>query len=180
MKKTIILAFGLLSISVFSQEKSLFSIQTGLLGVWINNEAKLADRWALRSELGLYGGIWGGASYDGANFALCPVLTVEPRYYYNYNKRQATGKDMADNSANFITLKIDYTPDWFIISNYDGKVSVTPSLAFIPKWGIRRNFGNSHFHYELGAGLGYVYYFEKNNGYGSAALDLHARIGYSF
>jgi hypothetical protein len=34
-------------------EKTFFSIQTGLAGIWINNETKLSNSIALRSEIEL-------------------------------------------------------------------------------------------------------------------------------
>jgi hypothetical protein len=33
-----------------------------------------------------------GSQYDGAGFILQPVLTVEPRYYYNLEKGNTQGK----------------------------------------------------------------------------------------
>ncbi|MNX66797.1 hypothetical protein D3C86_979000 [compost metagenome] len=36
-----------------SVEKSFFEIQTGFVGLWINNESKLSNSLVLRSELGL-------------------------------------------------------------------------------------------------------------------------------
>ncbi len=38
-----------------SVEKSIWQIQTGLIGVWINNESKLTNSVAIRSEFGLAG-----------------------------------------------------------------------------------------------------------------------------
>jgi len=45
-----------------SVEKSVFGAQAGLLGIWVNNEAKLTNAIALRSEIGFDGGFWGGSS----------------------------------------------------------------------------------------------------------------------
>lgn len=53
-----------------SVEKSVFGIQTGLLGIWAHNELKLSNQVALRSEVGL-GGL------NTANIR--PVLALEPR-----------------------------------------------------------------------------------------------------
>ena len=43
-----------------SVEESTYGIQTGVLGIWFHNEAKLSEQIALRSELGLDSGIFGG------------------------------------------------------------------------------------------------------------------------
>lgn len=41
-----------------SVEKSIFGLQTGVLGLWAYNEARLSKSIALRTELGLDFGIW--------------------------------------------------------------------------------------------------------------------------
>jgi hypothetical protein len=186
MKKIITLAF--LSLSIFcnaqnaSVEKMVFGIQTGFLGIWGHNESRLSNTVALRSELGFDSGIWGGDFYDGTGFLLTPVLTLEPRFYYNLNKRNSRSKNITNNSGNFISIKTSYHPDWFVISNYKD-VSIISDISFIPTWGIRRNIG-THFNYEAGFGIGYRYIFAKAAGYYSnkseAAANLLLRIGYVF
>ncbi len=129
--------------SSFSQnaqvEKSIFGIQTGLLGIWVHNEARLAPKIALRSEIGFDAGFW-ISSYKEDGFAMIPTITLEPRYYYNLEKREAKGKKVHHNAANFLSLDVNYIPNWFVISNVDN-VEVVETISFIPKWGIRRNIG---------------------------------------
>ena len=165
-----------------SVEKSTSGIQTGFLGVWAHNEAKLSNQIALRSEIGFDSGIFGGGLYNETGFMLTPVITLEPKWYYNLNKRSLKSKRISGNSGNFVSLKSSYNPDWFVISNYDN-VNIVNQIAIIPTWGIRRNIGE-HFNYETGIGLGYRYYFAKSNGYfeneSEVALSLHLRIGYRF
>jgi len=43
---------------VASVGKSIFNIQTGFLGIWINNELRLSDKFTLRTEAGLDGGFF--------------------------------------------------------------------------------------------------------------------------
>jgi hypothetical protein len=164
-------------------EKSLFNIQAGVLGTWVNNEAKLTNSFALRSEIGLDAGIFGGEINGNTGVFFTPVINFEPRWYYNINKRENKGKNTTNNSANFLTTSISYHPDWFIISNKDN-LYVTNQLSIIPKWGIRRNIANSNFNFETGIGLGYRFYFLKQYGFskndGETALDLHLRVGYTF
>jgi len=165
-----------------SVEKTIFGIQTGLLGIWVHNESRLSNAFVLRSELGFDVGFRYSDFYDLNYYVLAPVITAEPRWYYNLEKRNKKGKNITKNSANFVGLKLSFHPDWFTISNEDN-ISVTNQISIIPKWGIKRNSGD-HFTYETGIGLGYVYYFYKNEGYpeneGEVALDLHVRIGYCF
>lgn len=165
-----------------SVEQSTYGIQTGILGIWFHNEAKLSEQVVLRSELGFDSGIFRTSFYDRIGFLMTPVITLEPRWYYNLDKRVSKSRNIAGNSGNFVSLKTSYNPDWFVISNYDNK-RVVNHISIIPTWGIRRNIGN-HFTYETGIGIGYRYYFAKSAGYleneGEAALNLHLRIGYRF
>ena len=165
-----------------SVEKSTYGIQTGFLGIWVNNEIKLSNQIALRSEIGFDSGIWGGDFYEGTGFLLTPVITLEPRLYYNLNKRVSKSRRIDGNSGNFISLKTSYHPDWFVISNKDN-VSVISDISIIPTWGIRRNIGK-HFTYETGIGIGYRYVFAKQAGFleneSEVAVNLHLRIGYRF
>lgn len=165
-----------------SVEKTVYGIQTGFLGIWVHNESRLTNTIALRSEIGFDSGLWGGTYYDYTGFLIAPVLALEPRFYYNIKTRQAKGKNISNNSGNFISLKTSYHPDWFVISNYDN-ISIISDISIIPTWGIRRNIGKS-FNFETGIGLGYRYVFAKSAGYleneSELALNLHLRIGYTF
>ena len=184
MKKSIVLFLFIFALkgnaqdNISSVEKSIFNVETGFLGVWLNNESKLSNSVALRTELGLDSGLfWKQDTKTG--FLLAPSLRVEPRWYYNLNTRNNDGKRIENNSANFFTASINYLPDWFVISNYDN-ANVVEQFSIIPKWGMRRNIGNSNFTFEFSTGLGYKMVFYENRTDKGAVLDLNARIGYSF
>jgi len=165
-----------------SVEQSTYGIQTGVLGIWANNEMKLSNQIALRAEIGMDAGFWGGSFYPENGYLMTPVIRLEPRWYYNLEKRLSKSRNISGNSGNFITLQTSYNPNWFVISNYDN-AEVGDQISIIPTWGIRRTIGN-HFTYETGIGIGYRYIFAKSVGYsenkGEAALNLHLRIGYRF
>lgn len=159
-----------------SVEKNIFGIQTGFLGVWVNNELGIANELSLRSELGLDFGIRGNS--NTTTTILVPSLKLEPRWYYNLEKRAKKGKTIAKNSANFWALSITYNPDWFVISNEEN-LKVISTVAFIPKWGIKRTLGN-HFTYEAGFGVGRFIVLNDYEVDNNTAVDLHLRIGYTF
>lgn len=165
-----------------SVEHSTFGIQTGFLGVWVHHEARLSNKIALRSELGLDTGIFGSDVYNINGLILVPAITLEPRWYYNLEKRVSKQRRIDGNSGNFLSIKTTYHPDWFIISNVDN-INFISDISIIPTWGIRRNVGN-HFTYEAGIGVGYVHYFEETNVFlinqDEVTLNLHLRIGYRF
>ncbi len=187
MKKIYIL-FLLSAHTLFAQdysvEKSTFSFQTGFFGFWLNNESKLSDKFTLKTEIGL--DVFTQKSNDNEGSvdfdALVPVITFEPRWYYNLEKRGAAGKNIHNNAANFIALTISYHPDWFVITGVENAY-LNHQVAVVPKWGIKRNIGKSDFTYELGAGLGYNFMLNRKHSFddsGEVWLDLHARIGYIF
>ena len=166
--KTLLLAITLfLSFNTNAQntgvEKSIWGIQTGFLGIWAHNEARLSNTIALRSEIGFDGGYRSSDFFGYSYYVLAPVITAEPRWYYNLKKRNKKGKTIINNSGNFVGIIISYHPNWFTISNEEN-IKVTPQILFIPKWGIKRTIGN-HFTYEAGIGIGYQYIFYKSEGY---------------
>lgn len=165
-----------------SLEQSTFGIQTGLLGVWAHNETKISDEIALRTELGLNFAYINSDFFDVKGYALAPAITLEPRWYYNLNKRESKSRRIDGNSGNFISLKTTYHPDWFKFSNNEN-INITSDISIIPTWGIRINIG-SHFTYETGLGVGYVRYLKTKNtalvNPDDVAVNLHLRIGYRF
>jgi len=188
MKKTLItLIFCGLTFITKSQntsvEKSIFGIQTGVLGVWAYNETKLSNTIALRTEIGFDFGIWETTYYDDYDspFLLTPVIVVEPRFYYNLKKRSKNSKRIDGNSGNFIALKTSYHAEWALFNSDDAPV--VSDFSIIPTWGIRRNLGK-HFDYEAGLGAGFSYTFAKRAGYlknkSEMELNMHLRIGYRF
>lgn len=159
-------------------EKNIFNIQTGILGIWVNNEFRLSDQIALRTEAGLNLGYYFGYNFEN-KYVLAPTFTLEPRWYYNLDKRVSKGKRIDNNSGNLLGVKFNYTPDWFVISDYEN-YSVAPQITIIPKWVARRAIGNTNFNYEFGGGIGYKHVSYKNYPDESKlAVDIHLRIGYT-
>src|SRR5699024_916998 len=110
------------------------------------SETRLTTTIALRSEVGLEGGMFGGSIYYDANKAhvvLAPTLSLEPRWYYNLAKRAKAHRKTIHNSGNFIGLELSYLPDWFVVSDLT-HVNVQNQILVVPKWGIRRHIGR-HF-----------------------------------
>ena len=159
-------------------EKSLFNIQTGLLGVWVSHEAGLSNSLVLRTEVGLDG--FGSIGAEEDIFGLAPTINIEPRWYYNIAKRARKGRNTEHNSANFVGLSARYAPDWFFITGDEG--NVYNQVYIVPKWGLRRNIGKSRFNYEFDLGIGYAFYERTgyNNNASEVVFDTHLRIGYTF
>lgn len=160
-----------------SLEKSLTGVQVGFFGANVYNETRLSENIALRSEISLYPSIWGGDLYSKTGFALTPAISVSPKWYYNLQKRADKGKSTTNNSGNYWSAKLEYIPDWFVISNTKD-IRVNPTLALIPNWGIRRNFAQN-FNYELRLGLGAGKILKE--GYNLQVMpEISFKIGYDF
>ena len=136
MKKKYLVLFVLAVVSVASYaqkasvEKSTYGIQTGFLGVWAHREVKLSNEIALRAELGMDLGLWGGDFYPKSGYLLAPVIRLEPRWYYNLDKRVSKSRSISGNAGNFLSLQTSYHPNWFTISNYDN-VEVVNQVSII-------------------------------------------------
>lgn len=185
MKKiTISLFLILTSLSAMSQdasvEKSIFGIQTGFLGAWAYNESKLSDEFSLRTEVGLDVSVFDSFFIPGeAKTVWSPVINLEPRWYYNLNSRKEKGKSIANNSGNFLSVKLSYHPDLFVISSTKN-ITIPNQISIIPTWGIRRNIGK-YINYETGFGIGYNRILDNVFGdKGEVIANLHIRIGLNF
>lgn len=182
MKKIFLILLVFTVTLMYSQEKSsikksFFGVQAGLFGANVYNEVNLSEQFTLRSEIDLNAGIWGGDLYSKTGFALAPALSITPKWYYNINQRHNKSKNTKYNSANYLSAKLGFVPDWFVISNVDG-IEVNPMISLIPTWGLRRNFAKN-FNYELQLGLG-VGKILKSDYSLQVVPNLSFRIGYDF
>lgn len=85
-------------------------------------------------------------------------IELEPRYYFNYERRVRLGKSTQYNSADFVALRVGVMP-----------MAEVPVIS--PYYGIRRAF-NKHIYNELALGM---------NFYSILPLPLiQYRIGVSF
>ena len=173
--------------STASVEKSIFNVQTGLLGIWVNHELGLSNSISLRTEIGFDVYLDESLFFDQDNltFGLTPVITVEPRWYYNLEKRVEKDKNIAKNSGNFLSLETSYNPNLFTVFNSGEDVEIRDQVRIIPTWGIRRTYW-SHFTLEAATGIGLIHVFKNSNSFfiqeaeNIIALKLYFRIGYTF
>jgi hypothetical protein len=192
MKKIIIASFLFSTIFAIAQEssleKKLFGVQLGIINTSFQYEARLARTIALRSEIGLELGFTttnynNPAIKDETSTILVPYISLEPRWYYNIDKRAKLGRNIKSNSANYFSLKTSYQSNKTPIFN-SGTTDVVSAIYVIPKFGIRRAFAK-HFNYEFSFGVGYQNNLISktqvcNCNSSETTIDLQARIGYNF
>ncbi|MGS0524270.1 hypothetical protein ACU8V7_02800 [Zobellia nedashkovskayae] len=184
-------------------DKSINGIQTGLLGIWWHNESKLAHRWALRTEVGYAAptyerNLYRAEATRSHNYfypVFQPVLTFEPRWYYNSRKRIGNSNNTFHNSGNYVTIAFQYYPKFLAYSPsrnsdeplvFDGE-EPNGGLFITPTWGMRRNI-NHRWNFEIGAGLGFdILETQKRKTVKEAGhmgndfvFNVHLRIGYKY
>lgn len=172
-----------------SVEKSVKGIQIGESGLVLNYEIRLADQFTLRTEAGytlifFFGDDNPVFNEDkNSSVAAVPTFTVEPRWYYNLNRRVRKGKDITRNRANYFSLFANYSGGWGA-AKFSINIDEVPDFIIVsPMWGMRRTLGQ-HFNYELGAGVGYTYIGEHKHfthyhrSDETVALIVRARFGF--
>jgi hypothetical protein len=112
-----------------SVEKSVFGIQAGYRGLWVNNETRLTNQIALRSEIGIDYRVYG---LKNPIYFLKPMITAEPRWYYNLNKRESKSKRIDGNSGNFVSLKNTYYNSLFGMANFPYHRRTFRIISIIP------------------------------------------------
>lgn len=164
----------LLAVSSFAQENKVqktHSIKGTFIGLSYSYEQPIAQKAVVNFELMMAGG-FGSSFFGGDYWLISPIIRVEPRYYYNYLTRLEKGKKTINNSANFLSVSVDYQLGFSIGNNAEA----VQAISIIPKWGLKRAIGN-HFNFEFATGIG-AYTSEIESWKATLGLDL--KIGYSF
>ncbi len=143
----------------YSQQKNLFEVGIDIVGADFSYERNLSNKFSVRSCLGYNGSIYrtSGRTVDGKKnvFVLQPNIKIQPRFYYNKQKRVLKDRNTNFNSADFLSVNLEYLTSELNISNagyYEPEI-FTVGLG----WNLRRNIKNTKFIYELSTGLNYFY-----------------------
>ena len=187
----------LLSSSLFAQEKAtdLFNANISVIGIGIQYEKALSDNFTAVGSLDYMGGFrYSYSDFYGSDFdyILTTSLSLEGRYYYNFDRRIGKGRNTKNNSGNYIALKGNFIPDWLTASN-GGRLNVNPQGSLTVNYGLKRSFAQNFF-YEFYTGLGLAFYQEDKlnwdnelQNYNSSKkteigtiIDLGFRVGYNF
>ncbi len=162
----------------------MFGVQSNFLGNYAYYEVKLSPSTSLRSELALTGGVWTFSRLRPLTYMVTSAVNLEPRWYYNLQKRTAKGKSIANNYANYFSLQMGFQPDFMVLGNVTSEDSViVPYATYVfPTWGMRRRV-STHFNVEFGARLGYIYAFSDKKDFiniGRMSLRGFIRLEYLF
>lgn len=176
MKYILKVIFLSIFFTTFSQEKNkaedIFSLKAGLIGGWVSYEKALNNNFTLNSEIGYEGGFLKGTN-DKVDYVFTTIFSVEPRFYYNFNKRIEKGKNTNNNSANYLSSEIFYVPNLLSSSNREN-LDVNKSFGIIPKYGLRRSISKNLI-FEFAIGIGYAWGENNINGV-TSTLDLRLNL----
>ena len=128
-----------------------FGVHIGVIGAGINYEKVITDKFTLNTQLEYSGGFYKRLGND-TEFVFASVISLEPRYYYNRDRRLKKGKSIDFNVGNFIAGDISYGPVFGSIAS-DDDVEVVDSFVAGIKYGLRRKIVQK-LNFEFAFGLG--------------------------
>jgi hypothetical protein len=139
-------------------EKNIQGVQLGIYPISLYNEHRLSNSIALRSEIGFSYGWSGGGGIEASNsWVIIPDINLEPRFYYDFKRRNRLNKRIDGNSGNYLSVHVGYTAgDFAIVKNTE----VYSSVNLIPTYGLRRNIGKK-LNFEFAFGVGNTWIFKK-------------------
>lgn len=174
MKKLILLSFVLFSfLATYAQDQP--SVENGLLSVnFLTPGLEYEFGLTNFTTLGLRAG--SGFAYRkssfGEGFGVYPIFNIDYRYYYNLEKRLDKGKNISNNSANYIALSGAVQSGKPIIGDLEYQEGYTGVIG--PVWGLQRYYGRG-FKLDLNLGAGYRFN-ESGSSYFSPIVGL--RLGW--
>ncbi|TVZ51871.1 hypothetical protein [Dokdonia sp. Hel_I_53] len=170
MKKLLFYYLLLSSVYGFTQDTTPplvdnFGINIGLINAGINYEKVLAKDFSVNTILEYNGGFYARFGGD-TEYIFASTIALEPRYYYNRDRRLRKGKNISNNVGNYLAGDFSFGPVIGTISS-DDNVGVVDSYVLGVKYGLRRKIvGDLNF--ELAFGVGKLF----SKGYDSETIPI--------
>lgn len=155
MRKITFLIFLLSTIGIsaqFGKNCELRQFKINLINPGVEYEMALGVNSTLDFRVAWQAAIEPASESPIEDFDFSPAITIQNRYYHNFNARYRRGRDIYGNSGNYIAPSIAvFSPDARVINNqviegihgYAGLV-----------YGVQRSF-NSGLSFSIDAGAGY-------------------------
>lgn len=167
-----------LDIKEIAKTESTHTLDIGFISAGYTYEYAFAPKFTLNFGVGAVSHIrhYSSFIFDAGDFwyySIHPYVTVEPRYYYNLQKRLNKGKRIDGNRGSFLALQGAYIFKPVIEYN----VQYRNGAFFVsPYWGLHRIWWN-HVLFEFQAGMAFAF-----NRYGDSdtGIRLGIRLGYKF
>ena len=161
MKKLLILSFCFFTFSSINAQNQP-SVEDGLFSVNILTPG-LEYEYGLTNSTTLDLRAGSGFAYRkgtfGEGFGVYPVFGAQYRYYYNLNKRFEKGKNISNNSGNYIALSGTVQGGKPIVGDLEYSEGYFGVIG--PVWGLQRYYGAG---FKLDLNLGGGYGFNESGG----------------
>lgn len=156
MKKFFYILVFIYTSTFFSQEDYLvnqFQLEYNLLGVGVSYETPISEKLLINLGVGVGGGIDDSESYVWEfNSSLAAYFKGELKYIYNREKRLKKGKNMENNSGNYIAFQTKYFTRRF--SENTNFEPLNKAILNEFHWGLQRSMGgNWLFNFHVGFGF---------------------------
>jgi len=149
--KNILLALCLvISANIFAQNSTQNQFSLNLITPSAEYELSIGDRSSLDFVVGI--GFAYRRIFDESGYAIFPSFMAQYRYYYNFAKRLEKGKNVANNSGNYLTAVAIVSGGDALIGDLYSENGTSGVVG--PAWGLQRVYGK-HFKLNLDLGLGY-------------------------
>lgn len=141
--------------SKYSPELSEELHKISILPLGYAYERKIADEFTIEAGVDFSFDIYYDEAEDLDNNALVvnPTIHLEPRYYYNLQRRYQRGRNVSFNAASYIGVYSELRMNPLIEEN-NGFWPVYDRFKIGPAWGIQRNLGRrGYLNFNLAYGL---------------------------
>ena len=134
--------------------RNIYSIDVGLMGPQVGFELQTGLNQSILLRAGLAPVYYStSVDYGAGSFRMLTVslnLSGEYRIYYNFQKRDADGKNIMNNSGNYFAFPIGFLSEPLADKYYFDN---TGHIYFGALWGINRSLGKKMgFNFNLGPG----------------------------
>ncbi|TVZ25732.1 hypothetical protein JM83_0661 [Gillisia sp. Hel_I_86] len=176
MKFFLLSTFLLLSLCIQAQDQKSPEVSNKVFSVnfltpGLELESKLSEKTTIDLNLTTGFALTGGSNRD-TEFGIFPTFESQYRFYYNLEKRMKKGKNIENNSGNYVGAMASIRSGKPIIGDIEFEDDFAVFLG--PVWGLQRYYG-SGFKLNLNLGAGYVF-DNADNSYVSLLVGL--RLGW--
>ena len=172
MKKNFFALLLFVTSSIISQEylEDQFKLEYNLLGVGVSYEAPISEKFLIDLGAGVGGGVAGTRSYTWEfNSNLASYFKGELKYMYNREKRLKKGKNMENNSGNYIAFQTKYFTRRF--SENTNFEPLNRAILNEFHWGLQRSMGGNWL-FSFHVGLGFLRNIDDDYNLVSPAIGL--------
>lgn len=175
---SILLLFGAIFTSKSQEAKKTENVfRVNFLNPAVEYEWAAFKNGTLSFSTGIgYNGGYPELTQGGSGFIyiIAPFAEVQNKWFYNFQSRENKGKNINNNSANFVSLRV-LAKGKSLADNVTRKSD--NDVAVGPSWGLQRVYGkNFHLLFDIGP----VFYFDAEGNSGFFPINVQLNLGFDF